>query len=85
MAELDRSDRVRELEARVAELEALLAARTSTIVGLAAELAEHQGTSPAFAAARLAAAERRLAELEATKLFRYSAVPRRAYGRLRRG
>ena len=51
----------------------------------AAELAEHQGTTTTFAAARLADAERRLAELESTKLFRYSAAPRRAYGRLRRG
>ena len=72
-----------ELRARIAELEALVEARTHTIVGLAAQLAEHQGTTPTFAAGRLAEAERRLAELKATKVIRYSAVPRRWYGRLR--
>ncbi|MEO5898889.1 MAG: hypothetical protein ABIR68_02015 [Ilumatobacteraceae bacterium] len=71
------------MRARIAELEALLAARTATVVGLAAQLAEHQG-SPTFAVGRLAAAEHRLAELEATKIIRYSAVPRRIYARLRR-
>ena len=85
MAELTPSARIRQLEARVAELEALLEARTSTILGLAAELAEHQGATTSFSAARLADAEGRLAELESTKLFRYSAAPRRAYGKLRRG
>ncbi|MCU1501766.1 MAG: hypothetical protein JWM12_1120 [Ilumatobacteraceae bacterium] len=75
----------RELRARIAELEALLEARTHTIVGLAAQLAEHQGSAPSFAAGRLADAERRLAELQATKLIRYSAAPRRLYGRLRSG
>jgi hypothetical protein len=75
----------RELRARIAELEALLEARTHTILGLAAQLAEHQGSTPTFAAGRLAEAERRLAELQATKVIRYSAVPRRFYGRLRGG
>ncbi len=71
------------LRARIAELEALLEARTATVVGLAAQLAEHQG-SPTFAVGRLADAEQRLAELEATKIIRYSAVPRQIYARLRR-
>ena len=85
MAELTPSARIRQLEARVAELETLLEARTSTILGLSAELAEHQGATTGFSWVRLAEAERRLTELESTKLFRYSVVPRRAYGRIRRG
>jgi uncharacterized coiled-coil protein SlyX len=75
----------RELRARIAELEALLEARTNTIVGLSAQLAEYQGTSATFASGRLADAERQLAELRATKVIRYSAVPRRLYGQLRSG
>lgn len=71
------------LRARIAELEALLEARTATVVGLAAQLVEHQG-SPTFAVGRLVDVEHRLAELQATKIIRYSAVPRRIYGRLRR-
>ncbi len=76
----------RELRARIAELEALLEARTSTIIGLAAQLAEHQGTgSTGFTSARLAEAQRQLAELRATKIIRYSAAPRRIYARMRGG
>ena len=71
------------LRARIAELEALVEARRLTIVGLAAQLAEFQG-SPTFARGRLAEAERHLAALEATKVIRYSAIPRRAYTKLRR-
>lgn len=76
-------DALTRLHARIAELEALLEARTHTIVGLAAQLAEFQGTLPTFAAARLAEAERQLAELRATKILRYSSAPRRVYGQLR--
>jgi 50S ribosomal subunit-associated GTPase HflX len=84
MAELnDHVTTERELRARIAELEALVEARGLTIVGLAAQLAEFQG-SPTFARGRLAEAERQLAALEATKIIRYSAIPRRAYTKLRR-
>ena len=84
MAELnDQAAIERELRARIAELEALVEARGLTIVGLAAQLAEFQG-SPTFARGRLAEAERQLAALEATKIIRYSAIPRRAYTKLRR-
>lgn len=72
------------LRARIAELEALLEARAATIVGLAAQLAEHQDGDPTSASARLAEAERHIAALEATKLLRYAARPRRVYGSLRR-
>ena len=72
-----------ELRARVAELEALLASRSATIVALAAQLAEHQGSSPAFGSTRLADAERQLAELRGTRLFRYATIPRRIYARAR--
>lgn len=82
MAELKRSTE-RELRARIAQLEALLEARSSTIVALAAQLAEHEGATPSFGSARTADAERQLAELRATKLFRYAAVPRSVYGRVR--
>ncbi len=71
------------LLARVAELEVLLEARRATIIALAAQLAEHQGASATFGSTRLADAERQLAELRATKLFRYAAVPRRLYARAR--
>src|SRR4051794_1150556 len=71
------------LRARIAELEALVEARRLTIVGLAAQLTEFQG-SPTFARGRLVEAERHIAALEATKVFRYSAIPRRAYTTLRR-
>jgi hypothetical protein len=74
----------RALRSRIAELEALVAARTAAIVGLGAQLAEYQGSAPSATGLRLADAERRLAELEATKLMRYSAVPRRLYRYLRR-
>lgn len=73
----------RELRARIAELAALLDARTATIVALAAQLAEHQGSTLAFGSTRLADAERQLAELRATKLFRYASTPRRLYARAR--
>jgi hypothetical protein len=72
-----------QLRARIAELEALVESRTTTLVGLAAQLAEHQG-SPTFRRGRLAEAERQLTELRATKLYRYSEIPRRLYARVRR-
>jgi hypothetical protein len=71
------------LRARVAELETLLEARTQAIVGMGARLAELNGSAPPGLAERLADAERRLAQLQATKVIRYSAVPRRIYAKLR--
>ena len=58
MAELSGEERAggdveQALRARIAELEALVEARGLTIVGLAAQLAEFQG-SPTFARGRLA-------------------------------
>ncbi len=90
MAELNEPDRPQAgteggLRSRIAELEALVEARTTTIVALATELAEHQGTTPAISSTRLADAERQLAELRATKLFRYAAIPRRWYAKVRSG
>ncbi len=87
MAQLKKSAAAteRELRARIAELEALVEARTNTIVGLSAQLAEYQGSAPTFASGRLAEAERQLAELRATKVIRYSTVPRRLYAQLRNG
>ena len=69
--------------ARIAELEALLESRTQTIVGLGARLAELQGDAAPSTAARLRHAEDELARLRATKVIRWSAVPRRWYGRVR--
>ena len=74
----------RELRARVAELEALLEARTQTIVGLGARLAELQGNAPPALVERARHAEAELAQLRNTKVIRYSAVPRRLYGRIGR-
>ena len=72
------------LRARIAELEALLDARTQAIVGMGARLAELNGNAPPALTERLADAERRLQQLQATKVIRYSAVPRRIYAKLRR-
>lgn len=72
------------LRARIAELEALLEARTQAIVGMGARLAELNGNAPPALTERLAEAERRLEQLQATKVIRYSAVPRRIYAKLRR-
>ena len=77
-------DTERELRARVAELEALLEARTQTIVGLGARLAELQGNAPPALVERARHAEAELAQLRNTKVIRYSAVPRRLYGRIGR-
>lgn len=74
-----------ELSARVAELERLLDARTQAIVGLGARIAEMEGDAPAPLAGRIRELERELAQLRATKVLRYSAVPRRWYSRVRRG
>ncbi len=82
----DRSDAATvelQLRARVAELEALLEARTQTIVGLGARLAELQGDAPPTLRDRVRQLEAELAQLRATKVLRYSAMPRRLYGRLR--
>jgi len=72
-----------QLRARIAELETLLDARTQTIVGMGARLAEIQGDAPPALSARLRAAEAELAQLRATKVLRYSAIPRRLYARMR--
>ena len=72
------------LRARIAELEALLDARTQAIVGMGARLAELNGSAPPAMTERLAETERQLQQLRATKIIRYSAVPRRIYAKLRR-
>jgi hypothetical protein len=72
------------LRARIAELEALLDARTQAIVGMGARLAELNGSAPPALTERLAEAERQLEQLRATKIIRYSSVPRRIYAKLRR-
>ncbi len=82
MAELT-PDTERELRARIAELEALVEARTQTIVGLGARLSEMSGAAPPAATERIRALEHDLATLRATKVLRYSSVPRRWYARLR--
>jgi hypothetical protein len=74
----------RELRARIAELEAIVEARTQVIVAMGARLAELHGDPPPALAQRLREAERRLAELESTKVLRWSALPRRLYAKLRR-
>lgn len=73
----------REMQARIAELEALLEARTHTIVSLAATVAELQGTGASTAIGKLRDAERQIEALHNTKLYRYAAVPRRWYAKLR--
>ena len=82
MAELDLSTE-RALRARILELETLLEARTQAIVGLGAQLAELRGDGSPVMAERLREAERRLAELQGTKVIRYTARARRAYSMLR--
>ena len=82
MAELDLSTE-RALRARILELETLLEARTQAIVGLGAQLAELRGDGSPVMAERLREAERQLAELQATKVMRYTARARRAYSLLR--
>jgi hypothetical protein len=74
----------RELRARIAELEALLAARTQTIVGMGARLAELQGNPPPALAERARHAEAALEQLRSTKVVRYTELPRRLYGRIGR-
>jgi hypothetical protein len=71
------------LRSRIAELEALLDARTQAIVGMGARLAELNGNAPPALTERLAEAEQRLQQLQATKVIRYTAVPRRIYAKLR--
>jgi hypothetical protein len=84
MAQLNEHDAERELRARIAQLEALLEARTQTIVGLGARLAELQGNAPPALVERVRVAESQLDQLRSTKVIRYSAVPRRLYGRIGR-
>jgi hypothetical protein len=73
-----------ELRARVAELESLLDARTQAIVGLGARLARLEAGAPTPLDARVEQLQSELAQLRATKLWRYSEVPRRMYARVRR-
>jgi hypothetical protein len=82
MAELT-PDTERELRAHIAELQAKLDARTQTIIGLGARVAELQGDAPPPLTERVRALEAELAQLRATKVLRYSSVPRRWYSRLR--
>ena len=87
MAELESSPldpaTERALRARILELETLVEARTQAIVGLGAQLAELRGDGSPIMAERLREAERRLDELHGTKIMRYTARARRAYGMLR--
>ncbi|MCU1361234.1 MAG: hypothetical protein JWN99_2523 [Ilumatobacteraceae bacterium] len=73
-----------ELRARITELETLLEARTQTIVGLGARLAELQGDAPPALVERVRVAEDELQQLRGTKVIRYSAAPRKLYGRIGR-
>jgi hypothetical protein len=82
MAKLD-TDTERALRARIAELEALVEARTQAVVGLGAQLAELRGDGSPVMAERLREAERQLAELRGTKVMRYTSRARRAYAMLR--
>jgi hypothetical protein len=82
MAELNLSTEAA-LRARIAELEALVEARTQAIVGLGAQLAELRGDGSPSMAERLRDAERQLAELRGTKVLRYTASARRAHSMLR--
>lgn len=84
MAQLNEPEIELQLRARIAELEALLEARTQTIVGLGARLAELQGNAPPALVERVRVAESQLDQLRNTKVIRYSAVPRRLYGRIGR-
>jgi uncharacterized coiled-coil protein SlyX len=82
MAELNPSTEAA-LRARIAELEALVEARTQAIVGLGAQLAELRGDGSPSMAERLRQTETQLAELRGTKVLRYTAGARRAYSLLR--
>jgi hypothetical protein len=87
MAQLDeplRNELERELRAHIAQLQALLEARTQTIIGLGARLAELQGDAPPALVERVKIAEGELDLLRNTKVIRYSTVPRRLYGRIGR-
>ncbi len=81
--EIDTTER--DLRARIAQLESLLDARTQTIVGLGARLAELQGDAPPAMVERVRVLEAELDQLRSTKVLRYSAVPRSWYARLRSG
>jgi hypothetical protein len=50
---------------------------------MGARLAELDGDAPPALAERLRVVEAELAQVRATKVFRYSVLPRRAYARLR--
>jgi hypothetical protein len=84
MAQLDPTTEL-QLRTRILELEALVEARTQAIVGLGAQLAELRGDGSPMMAERLREAERQLAELQSTKVLRYTAGARRAYSMLRGG
>ena len=84
LSQIAAADTERALRARVAELEALLDARTTTIVGMGAQLAELQGDAPPSLAERARAAEAALEQLASTNVLRYSRLPRRVYTGVRR-
>ncbi len=67
------------LRARIAELEALLDARTQTVVAMGAHLAELRGDEPPSLAQRLRDVEAQFAQLSSTKVLRYSELPRKVY------
>lgn len=72
-----------QLNAQVAELEALLEARTSVIVTLHRRIAELEGRDQSDLAERAQHAEEEVRALKNTKLYRFAELPRRFYGRLR--
>lgn len=72
-----------ELNARVAELEAQLEARSSVIVTLHRRIAELEGRDQSDLAERAQRAEEEVRALKNTKLYRVAELPRRLYGRLR--
>lgn len=78
-------DETAALRARIGELEALVEARTQTIVGLGARLDELEHGAPPSVALRIAELEAELTALRATKVYRWSSAPRRWYRRLRGG
>jgi hypothetical protein len=78
------ADTERALRARIAELEALIEARTQTIVCMGARLAELTGDAPPSLMERARAAESALEQLASTKVLRYSRLPRRIYTSVRR-
>ena len=82
MAELD-TDTERALRTASSNWRRSSRRARQAIVGLGAQLAELRGDGSPVMAERLREAERQLAELEGTKVMRYTAKARRAYSLLR--